>query len=75
MANVTINLTIPTPTMSAAWHQRLCALSAALAASAVAVTAYGPGIGIPAADAVYVSSAVTALSTLLRAITGPAVAP
>jgi hypothetical protein len=70
MANVTLNLTIPTPTMSAAWHQRLVVLSAALAAGAVAVTSHGPGFGLPAADAVYVSSGVTAVTTLLRAITG-----
>jgi hypothetical protein len=65
---VTINLTLPTFSVGKATHQRIVALSSLLAAGAVALTAYGPGFGLPAADAVYAASGANVLVTILRAI-------
>ena len=65
---VTVTITVPTFKVSKAFHQRISALSAVIAAGAVAITTYGPGFGLPAADAVYASSAVTFVATILRAV-------
>ncbi len=68
MANVTINLTLPSFRVSAAMHQRIVALVALLTAGSEAISAYGPGFGLPAAEGIYLGSGIIVVATLLRAI-------
>lgn len=68
MANMTVNITVPTFRVSAAWHQRIVATVALLTAGSDAISAYGPGFGLPSADGVYVGSAIIVVATLLRAM-------
>ncbi len=68
MAQVTINLSLPTIKVSAKAHQRIVAVVAALTAASTAVSQYGPGFGLPAADGVYVGSAIVFVATILRAL-------